>query len=249
MGREARVENGEMMLGWGRITYRLKRSRRRRTVGLKLDPEHGLVVHCPQSVSRRRLEEVLHRNSKWIREKSQQAEARRNAMPQVRWAPGAPLPFQGIHYPLELFFRGSKRELRLVEGRLRLVLPAKVSAGLSEGELRDHLHFSFRVSARETVESRVAFFEKAVGVKPRSIRIKGQKTRWGSCSVRGILNFNWRLILAPPPVLDYVVVHELCHLVHLDHSRQFWARVGAVLPTYPEARAWLTEHGPALYAY
>ena len=249
MGREARVEHGELLLGWGRITYRLKRSKRRRTVGLKLDPEKGLVVYCPQSVSRRRLEEVLHRNSKWIREKSRQAEARRAAMPQVRWTPGARLPFRGVHYPLELFFRGRKRELRLIEGRLQLILPAKISSCLSEGELRDQMHLSFRAAARETIAARVAFFEQVVGVHPRSIRIKGQKTRWGSCSARGLLNFNWRLILAPPPVLDYVVVHELCHLVHLNHSSSFWARVKAVLPAYPEARAWLTEHGATLYAY
>lgn len=249
MGREARVEQGEVLLGWGRVTYRLKRSKRRRTVGLKLDPEHGLVVYCPQSVSLRRLEEVLHHNSKWIREKSRQAEARRATMPQVRWTPGARLPFKGVHYPLELLFHAGKRELLLIDGRLQLILPAKVSACLSEEELREQMHLSFRAAARETIEARVAFFERVVGFQPRSIRIKGQKTRWGSCSARGILNFNWRLILAPPPVLDYVVVHELCHLAHLDHSRRFWARVGAVLPAYAEARSWLTEHGSTLYAY
>lgn len=249
MGREALVEEGEVLLGWGRISYRLKRSRRRRTVGLKMDPEQGLVVYCPHGVSRRRLEEVLHNNSRWIREKSRQAEARRAAMPQVRWMPGALLPFRGVHYPLELYFHGRKRELRLMDGRLRLMLPSGVSACLSEGEVRDQMHLSFREAARETIEARVECFGQAVGAQPRSIRIKGQKTRWGSCSARGILNFNWRLILAPPRVLDYVVVHELCHLVHLDHSRRFWARVGAVLPAYPEARAWLTEHGSTLYAY
>ena len=145
--------------------------------------------------------------------------------------------------------RGRKREIRLIEGRLQLILPAKISSCLSEGELRDQMHLSFRAAARETIAARVAFFEQVVGVHPRSIRIKGQKTRWGSCSARGLLNFNWRLILAPPPVLDYVVVHELCHLVHLNHSSSFWARVKAVLPAYPEARAWLTEHGATLYAY
>lgn len=249
MGREALVENGEVLLEWGQITYRLKRSRRRRTVGLKLDPDQGLVVYCPQSVSRRRLEEVLHRNSKWIREKSRQADARRAAMPKVRWVPGAFLPFQGVLYPLELVFRGKKRELRLIAGRLRLMLPAKVPAGLSEEELRAQMHLSFRAAARETIEARVAFFESAAGVLHRGLRIKGQKTRWGSCSARGFLNFNWRLILAPPPVLDYVVVHELCHLAHLNHSPRFWERVAAVLPAYKQERAWLTEHGPALYAY
>jgi predicted metal-dependent hydrolase len=79
------------------------------------------------------------------------------------------------------------------------------------------------------------------------LRVKDQQRRWGSASAKGALNFNWRLVLAPPPVLDYVVVHELCHLLELNHSPRFWARVAAVLPDFRERQAWLREHGPALY--
>jgi predicted metal-dependent hydrolase len=88
-----------------------------------------------------------------------------------------------------------------------------------------------------------------LGVRYERIRIGDQRSRWGSCSSRGTLSFNWRLALAPATVLDYVVVHELCHLREPNHSRRFWALVEAARPGYRDARRWLREHGPELLAY
>jgi predicted metal-dependent hydrolase len=81
------------------------------------------------------------------------------------------------------------------------------------------------------------------------IAIRDQRTRWASCSARGNLSFNWRLVVAPEPVLDYVVVHELCHRLRHDHSPEFWSIVAAARPTYARERRWLHEHGPELLAY
>lgn len=89
----------------------------------------------------------------------------------------------------------------------------------------------------------------ALGVAFARIRIADQRSRWGSCSARGTLSFNWRLALAPPEVLDYVVVHELCHLREANHSRRFWSLVEAARPGYRAQRAWLREFGPELQAY
>lgn len=80
-----------------------------------------------------------------------------------------------------------------------------------------------------------------------NITIRDQKTRWGSCSSKGTLSFNWRLMLAPPRVLDYVVVHEICHFKYMDHSREFWRMVESIIPDYRERRKWLKEHGNELY--
>lgn len=100
--------------------------------------------------------------------------------------------------------------------------------------------------ARKIFEARVAYFHQFTGGNFTSITIRDQKTRWGSCSGRGTLSFNWRLILAPPEILDYVVVHELCHLTHMNHSREFWALVGSVIPDYKVRRKWLKENGHTL---
>ena len=100
-----------------------------------------------------------------------------------------------------------------------------------------------RERARSVLAQRTAYFARQIGVTYGRITVRDQKTRWGSCSQTGNLNFNFRLILAPPEVLDYVVVHELCHRRQMNHSAQFWQEVAQVLPDYRKRKAWLTENG------
>lgn len=97
--------------------------------------------------------------------------------------------------------------------------------------------------ALKVIPERVEYFAKVIGVTYGKITIRNQKTRWGSCSSKGNLNFNCLLMLAPPEVLDYVVVHELCHRKQMNHSKAFWLEVEKVLPDYKEVRKWLKEEG------
>jgi hypothetical protein len=106
-----------------------------------------------------------------------------------------------------------------------------------------------RIAARELVSALADEEAERLNVAYRRIRIGGQRTLWGSCSPTGTLSFNWRLVLAPAEVLDYVVVHELCHLRVPNHSRRFWALVEARRPHWREQRDWLREHGPELLAF
>jgi predicted metal-dependent hydrolase len=106
-----------------------------------------------------------------------------------------------------------------------------------------------RARARELASALAEEEAGRLGVAYRRIRIGGQRTLWGSCSPRGTLSFNWRLVLAPLEVLDYVVVHELCHLRVPNHSRRFWALVEERRPHWREQRDWLREHGPELLAF
>jgi predicted metal-dependent hydrolase len=107
----------------------------------------------------------------------------------------------------------------------------------------------YREQARVELARTVPREARRLGVTFTRITVRDQLTRWGSCSRAGALSFNWRLILAPPAILTYVVVHELCHRVHHDHSPGFWDAVAVARPTYQEERAWLAEHGPELLAY
>lgn len=97
--------------------------------------------------------------------------------------------------------------------------------------------------ALKVIPERVEYFAKVIGVTYGKITVRNQKTRWGSCSSKGNLNFNCLLMLTPPEVLDYVVVHELCHRKQMNHSKAFWLEVEKVLPDYKEARKWLKEDG------
>lgn len=98
----------------------------------------------------------------------------------------------------------------------------------------------YRKKAKEIFFKRVTYFMPFIGKKVNRIAIRGQHTRWGSCSSIGNLNFNWRLMLAPAEIVDYVVVHELCHLLHMNHSKEFWQCVEGILPNYKQLKDWLT---------
>ena len=106
-----------------------------------------------------------------------------------------------------------------------------------------------RRAVRELVAMLIDEEAPAIGVEPARVQIRDQRSRWGSCSTRGTLSFNWRLVLAPFEVLDYVVVHELCHLREPNHSRRFWKLVEMHRPDWREHRDWLYEHGPELLAF
>ncbi len=101
-------------------------------------------------------------------------------------------------------------------------------------------------AAKDYFPKRVEHYIRFTGGSYERITIRDQKTRWGSCSGRGTLSFNWRLMLAPPAILDYVVVHELCHLTYMDHSAAFWTKVETVYPDFRAARKWLKDHGHEL---
>ena len=135
-----------------------------------------------------------------------------------------------------------EKRLWIVEQRRRQVPRLRLDpSAVSESEAR--------TAAREVVSALAEEQSERIGVEYRRIRIGGQRTRWGSCSPRGTLSFNWRLVLAPLEVLDYVVVHELCHLRVPNHSRRFWALVERHCPHWRQQRDWLREHGPELLAF
>lgn len=122
------------------------------------------------------------------------------------------------------------------------------SSTLTDAELRrlEILEKRYRNAARQLFENRVAYYHRMTGGRYTSITVRDQKTRWGSCSSRGTLSFNYRLVFAPPEILDYVVVHELCHLTYMNHSKDFWNMVASVMPEYKMHRKWLREHGQEL---
>ena len=111
---------------------------------------------------------------------------------------------------------------------------------------RTALEKRYIAATKEYFPKRAAYFVQFTGGSYNRITIRDQKTRWGSCSARGTLSFNWRLMLAPPTIADYVIVHELCHLTYMNHSADFWHKVESVYPDYRTARKWLKDHGNEL---
>ena len=140
--------------------------------------------------------------------------------------------------PPKMFHLGLQRENVVWIGGLALPAPPLPS-----------LEHWYREQARTELTRVVAREAERLDVTYTRVTIRDQSTRWGSCSKAGALSFNWRLVVAPSAILTYVVVHELCHRIRHDHSKEFWAAVAAARPTYKEERDWLAEHGPELLAY
>lgn len=130
-----------------------------------------------------------------------------------------------------------------IEWHLNRIKEAPPVVCFSEEELREMVR-----QAKEVIPEQVAFFAKILGVSYGRVSIRCQKGRWGSCSSKGNLNFNCLLMLVPPEIRDYVIVHELCHRKEMNHSPLFWAEVGRIMPDYPLRRKWLREQGQRLIA-
>jgi predicted metal-dependent hydrolase len=160
----------------------------------------------------------------------------------VSLAPGSFVTFGGVEH--ELTYERGRGPARVEPGLIpRLVVPATDPALFEARVVR-----FFKEQAREVLIDRVATHAVTLGVKPVKVQVKELRSRWGSCSVDGVLSFSWRLILAPPYVLDYLAAHEVAHLREMNHSRRFWAHVKRCMPEFAAGREWLHEHGCALHA-
>jgi predicted metal-dependent hydrolase len=162
--------------------------------------------------------------------------------PPVVFRPGAYIPLRGVIHRLRHAETG--RTVRLDKSGTTPVLwiPGPREA------FRDKTRAFFRTAARNDFSERVAVHAKTLKVAPRSIAIKDMRSRWGSCSEDGRLNFSWRLVCAPPFALDYVAAHEVAHLREMNHSSRFWKQVEHCMPDWAPAREWLQERGSALHA-
>jgi predicted metal-dependent hydrolase len=213
------------------LAYTVRRSARASRVRVSVDPQTGIEVVLPQRAPARAAASAIAELRPWIERRLAEAEVVRSHVA----ARGDTVPYLGA-------------SLRLVpeQGRSRvhrkgdaLHVPAGPAGGAA-------LERWYRRAARTEIAPRAERAAAAVGRPVSDVTIRGQRTRWGSCSATGALSFNWRLLLAPEDVLDYVVWHEACHLAVLDHSPRFWALVERHLPGYREPRAWLRRHGATL---
>jgi predicted metal-dependent hydrolase len=209
------------------VHYSVRRSDRARRVRVVVEPTGAIEVVLPRRAAQREAAAAVAELRPWIERRLAEADAARAAV-QSR---GDGLPYLG-----------TTLRARREPGRTR---------AHSRGDtllFGDRLQIErwYRRMAREEVVPRLDAAVASLGVSYASLRIANQRTRWGSCSATGAMSFNWRLLLGPPEILDYVVWHEACHLVHMDHSRRFWSLLERHLPDHHTPRRWLKDHGATL---
>ncbi len=210
---------------------------RRRTLGLEVTRDAGLIIRAPQRISLGDIQKIVLSKRDWIESKQKIAREKRLTSAPKRFLDREEFLFLGDSYPF-LIVENADRPLSFNEG-FRL--------------MRKYLTFAeklfidwYKKEAYRKIKERVDWHSNLLGFKYNKFGISSAKRRWGSCNSKGNIYICWRLIMAPPHIIDYVVVHELVHLVEKNHSRKFWSRVGEILSDYKDSRRWLKENGHLL---
>jgi len=229
--RESRL----LALAGERLQYTLVRRRGRRGIGLKVDSS-GLTVSAPLSIPLARVEKMVLESESWVLGKL--AVWRERQVPVQRWEDGAGLPYLGETLMLRL--QEARRAAAVIAGaELRVAVPSP-----DEETVRRAVVAWYRRTALAHLAHRAFVFSRLAVLPPPRVMISSANSRWGSCNSRREVRLSWRLVKAPPALIDYVVCHELAHLRHMNHSREFWAEVGRLCPEYRRLRDELeaTDH-------
>ena len=213
----------------GEVAVRFVRNGRARRYILRVIDEATIRVTIPRGGSRGEAFAFFQRNHEWATARLKEA-TDKSAQALQPWQVGT-----------KVWYRGRKEPIIVDCGMLR-VCSLEIGEVKGELDLRVRIEGALRSQAEAEIPGRVYAYAKLMGVAPRRVTIRGQRTRWGSCSAKGNLSLNWRLVQVPEEVRDYVVIHELCHLRQMNHSSRFWDLVRSVCPNYREHEVWLRAH-------
>src|SRR5512137_526017 len=205
---------------------------RRRTIALEITPSATLIVRAPLRASPEYIEELIRQKSSWIVRKFDEMK-RRPLFSGHEYAESEIFLFLGREYPLHIV----QDSTMSIERSDRLYVSSRLLP-----DIKNHIKRWYREEAHKEIQARCMWFSMKTGHVPTTIKVTDAQQRWGSCTHKGGLNFSWRLIQAPPDIVDYVVVHELVHISQPDHSRKFWNKVREILPDYERRRKWLREN-------
>lgn len=197
----------------------------REKLSIHIDSFGFLTVKAPNGTSKEVIISAIESKGAWILEKIREMEVARE-IPKAR----------GFHVEGKFLYLGKEYFLHELIN----------TSDLDEETLKKNLKRFYMNSLKKIVGERIKIYQQQLKVKPKVIEIVESKTKWGSCSSDRKLTFNYRLAMAPIEVIDYVVIHELCHLSHMNHDRSFWRLVGSIMPNYKEKEAYLARHGRSM---
>ena len=224
------------------VPYTIRRSDRARHARIVVSGD-GVEVVVPRRFAERRIAPLVEEKRPWIERTLERMRESEAEVSPADLRDGGSVPYLGDRLPLVVRVEPSRTRPHVARrgGGLRVAVAAP-----GREALRNALERWYRRRARAEVAPRLDAATARVGARHTSLQIRGQRTRWASCSDRGGMSFNWRLLLAPAGILDYVVEHEVAHLDVPDHSDRFWALLAVRAPDYRERERWLRRHGHAL---
>ncbi len=230
------IEQRSIQLAGTSITYTLKRSSKRRSIGLRID-DKGLTVNVPLRSSEKWLNSVLSEKADWVIEKLGSWQTNRKE--KQLWQEGEKIAFRGEILTLRIIpsLFNTPAQLR---GEL---LYLHVTDTTDEAKIEKAVTKWYREEAERVFKECVAHYSPLMSVSPKQIKLSSARTQWGSCTTQGVVRLNWQLVKMPLHLIDYVVVHELAHLIEMNHSAAFWCIVERACPDYSKCRAELRSQG------
>lgn len=222
-----------------RIT--VERTNRKKTVSIQVGLDRVRII-APKRLPDRQIRRILEKREGWIREQLLFQQSRPGPREYVS---GEPFTYLGKTYSLRVL-GGFPPGVKLKNGTLAVSVPRPPAAGEGNRGVREQLKKWYWNCAERYLREKTRARSRALGVTPNSVSLKDYRSRWGSCGILGDIRYNWRIIIAPPRIVDYVVVHEVCHLRRLDHSPEFWQCVESQFPDYRACRDWLKANAITL---
>ena len=239
-----------IMVGDHPIGYSLRYTKRKKTIGIHIVGTQRVEILSPRGVPLREIEGIIRKKAEWILRKSSSFGAQ-TGRPVGTFEDGDVIFYLGEELPIRIDARSTVKSARITEkGGKALSVPEAPESGPARGPKhagrRSLLVRFYKREARRIITERVAHYAPLMNVRPAKVLIKANRSNWGSCTPKNTLNFSYRLVMAPLEVVDYVVVHELAHLVVRGHSKAFWKVVAGYVGGVKEKRKWLREKGGML---
>lgn len=242
-----RQESGKIRFGTTTISYSISRSGNRNTIAVTVHPDGTVSVVAPTAASRLKIAEIMAKKAKWVLRQQEHFRHQHNGYAK-QFISGESFFYLGRQYKLKVrLSEGDDREssqVQLVRGQLLVPLPWTTALDTRAIAVCNSLTRWYRAKAKEHIPPVVVRFASRLGSSYATVQIREMKQRWGSAGANGRLSFNWRIVMAPKRLLEYVVAHELCHLRYPDHSRDFWRLLERTIPDYERRRVQLAIVGP-----
>ena len=227
------------------VTTQIKRNKRRKTISFEVIPGSIVRVLVPDNIGDEYLEKVIQNKSSWIHEKVQEANKILLSQKDREFVSGEAFPFLGKEYRLKLV-KDLNLPSTISDGRFLVTLPPGVDEEDCSLVIKARILAFYKSQAVVKIQEIVDRFSAKIGVRPNSFDIRDYKKSWGMCTKDKEIFINWRVIMAPISVINYVVVHELCHLIHPNHSKEFWSLVKSQINNVEESKKWLKYNQKAI---
>lgn len=226
------------------ISFLLKKSSHRKTLAITIDEKATMNVSAPFYSVDKDIYAFIQDKGAWILEKLKEAQKHKDFLDNRIFEQGKVFLFLGKKYPLNVVEKVIKQSKVLFDGKAWIVY---IAEGLNKAQRLEKIKTAmikwYRTQAQEILGGRVFHYGRLLGAEPKKIVVKTQKRMWGCCNYHTqAIYLNWQIILSPLEVVDYVVVHELCHLFEPNHSQRFWNKVESILPNYKKRKKWLKNN-------